>query len=119
LQRQFESADPNRDTFAFVVAARAQGDRPACLKRMMAAQHGGAENGFGSLYSGWLQRHVAKKDLAPHGADVLGSVLFGLVRTAFERWIKAGSNRLVDSVPLVLDLFLHGAIGAARSTKGR
>jgi AcrR family transcriptional regulator len=119
LQRQFESADRNRDTFAFAVSALAQRDRPPGVKRMMAARHGGAEGGFGPLYSRWLRRHVAKKDLAPHGADILGSVLFGIVRTAFERWIKTGSKLLVDSVPLVVDLFLHGATGAGRSTKGR
>jgi AcrR family transcriptional regulator len=113
VRRQLEWMDRRRDVMVAIFALKTRSetvvDRQPSGKR-----HEPLPLAHMRLLTTWLGRWSGPSDLVGHSPTMGASVLFGIVQGFVFPWIKSPTpgHRLSDETDHIVDLFLHGVMGA-------
>jgi AcrR family transcriptional regulator len=121
LRRQLELADRRRAAFGVFFTTseatplHAMGARCPALGR--GGRHKAGFDAYVERLARWIRAAGKECAIGVHNPDDLARALTGISRAFFFEWLMLEQrHRLADLAPLVLELFLYGALGG-RTTK--
>jgi AcrR family transcriptional regulator len=120
LHRQFEIADRRRDAFLVFLSVRsspqmlqaAWGSQPASEWKKVTDM---TMEVFVKRLAHWISDVGKGTSIGPRDPTDLAHFLMGIVHSSFTRWLRGGAvDRLANQAQLLVDMFLHGAMGSAQ-----